>query len=778
MQTIYHRCETSQPCRLTTRIMLLLGCSMFWLLSLDPILAQTLPNSRYEVLVRNGDTVPGSSETFTFLGNPVASHDGQWAVFEGDYTGTVGRGLFRVSLSDGTVTQVIADNDPLSGGNYSMGVGGIQLSVNSSGTVGFNAKLVNTGSTTNDSGIYTWNGSSVTKLVREGDTAPGGSGGTFLSFGTGLLDAQFRGLNDQGQTMFSDNISNSPNNPNDDWRYFRVSNSGLPEAIATEGDSAPNGGLYLTFGFPEMNDQGQAVVQSATSQSNLGTKLYRMDADGSMHELVNAHSTGTPVGSLGTLRAYGGNASINNLGEVAFIGWTTSAGINPDDTHLIKLSPTGNLTVVLTEGTAAPGGNGEFKNMTHLNPRFNDAGQYASGFALRNTNGGGSDDTGIFRVNADGSVTQIFREGQMALNGNGNFGNISTSASFAFNNAGMVAMETTYINTLNGGSDNLAIVVSDGIDSFEVAREGNTVGGLTVLDLEFNGGVYGNDRSTSGLNQYGQVLYYQGLSSGNRALVLWTPELHHRGGNSDFGDGQNWTLSLTPGQVHDVFLDSSTSSMVSVNGSHTVNNLQVGGGGAAQLHMLGNSDITVNQTLRLDANGSIVMDNNTSLDVGTLTGSGSITATTTSDLIVSDLLSPGQSPGILNFGGNLTLASTAMTQIELAGTAPGQFDQVIGLNDLALGGNLTVLLDSGFALADGMTFDIFQVNGATTGQFLGLGEGALVGSFGGTDLFITYQGGSGNNVSLYTSAVPEPGHAALVLGIGCLLFPRRRKRDA
>lgn len=778
MKTTHHRYPSIHPFRLSIPIAIVLCCCMTWLLPLDPMLAQTLSNSRYDILVRSGDTVPGSSETFTFLGNSVASQNGQWAVFEADYTGTVGRGLFRVSLSDGTVTQVIADNDPLSGANYDMGVGGIQLSVNSSGTVGFNARLANTGSTNDDSGIYSWNGSSVTKLVREGDAAPGGSGGTFLSFGTGLSDAQFRGLNDQGQTMFSDSINNSPSNPNDDWRFFQVSDSAPPAAIATEGDPAPNGGLYQTFQFPEMNDQGQAVIQGSTSVANLGTKIYRKDADGSMHELVNAHSAGTSVGS-DTLRAYGGNPSINNLGEVAFIGWTTTAGIFDDDTHLIKLSPTGDLTVVLTEGTAAPDGNGEFKNMLHLNPRFNDASQYASVFELRGTTGGASDDRGIFRVNADGSVTQIFREGQTALDGNGNFGNISTSASFGFNDAGMVAMETTYVNTSNGNSDNLAIVVSDGIDSFEVAREGNTVGGLTILDLEFNGGVYGNDRSTSGLNQYGQVLYSQSLSGGNRGLVLWTPELHHRGGNTDFGDGQNWTLSLTPGQVHDVFLDSSTSSLVNVNGSHTVNNLQVGGGSAAaQLHMLMGSDITVNQALRLDANGSIVMDNNTSLSVGSLTGSGSISATTTSDLIVFDMLSPGQSPGILNFGGNLSLASSAMTQIELAGIAPGQFDQVVGLNDLDLDGNLTVLLDGGFALADGMTFDIFQVNGTTTGQFLGLGEGALVGNFGGTDLFITYQGGSGNYVSLYTSAIPEPGHAALVLGIGCLLFPRRRKRDA
>jgi hypothetical protein len=48
-----------------------------------------------------------------------------------------------------------------------------------------------------------------------------------------------------------------------------------------------------------------------------------------------------------------------------------------------------------------------------------------------------------------------------------------------------------------------------------------------------------------------------------------------------------------------------------------------------------------------------------------------------------------------------------------------------------------------------------------TGQYDGLAEGALVGNFGGEDLFITYTAGSGNDVALYT--IPEPTTLLLAL---------------
>ena len=55
-----------------------------------------------------------------------------------------------------------------------------------------------------------------------------------------------------------------------------------------------------------------------------------------------------------------------------------------------------------------------------------------------------------------------------------------------------------------------------------------------------------------------------------------------------------------------------------------------------------------------------------------------------------------------------------------------------------------------------------------------LGEGDLVGNFGGVDLFITYAGGDGNDATLFT--VPEPTMAltwSMLIGLGIMVRRRR-----
>lgn len=140
-------------------------------------------------------------------------------------------------------------------------------------------------------------------------------------------------------------------------------------------------------------------------------------------------------------------------------------------------------------------------------------------------------------------------------------------------------------------------------------------------------------------------------------------------------------------------------------------------------------------------------------------------------------LRPGNSPGSMSFGGDLVLGSGASTLIELGGLNIGDFDQLLVQGDLFLGDSqLDVALWEGFTLSNGMEFLVADVEGNLFGQFSGLGEGSLVGNFGGTDLFITYNGFGGNSgVGLFT-AIPEPSAFALV-GILCVpvLFRRRRR---
>ena len=121
------------------------------------------------------------------------------------------------------------------------------------------------------------------------------------------------------------------------------------------------------------------------------------------------------------------------------------------------------------------------------------------------------------------------------------------------------------------------------------------------------------------------------------------------------------------------------------------------------------------------------------------------------------------------------------TEIELGGLFDGggdksltEYDWIDVSGDVVLGGTLDVMLIDTFSLSSDMSFDFLRVAGTLSGQYDGLGEGDLVGNFGGQDLFITYAGGDGNDVSLFT--VPEPTTAliwTMLVGLGVTVRRRR-----
>lgn len=162
---------------------------------------------------------------------------------------------------------------------------------------------------------------------------------------------------------------------------------------------------------------------------------------------------------------------------------------------------------------------------------------------------------------------------------------------------------------------------------------------------------------------------------------------------------------------------------------------------------------------------------------GDVSGAGNYTGDGT--VFMEGDLRPGNSPGTMNFGGDLVMSHSASLLIELGGLGASDFDQLLVAGDFALDGSqLNVALWNGFTLSSGMQFLFANVEGSLTGQFAGLGEGSLVGNFGGADLFITYNGfGGDSGVGLYTSAIPEPSALSIVgiaLAVGAASRRRRR----
>ena len=109
----------------------------------------------------------------------------------------------------------------------------------------------------------------------------------------------------------------------------------------------------------------------------------------------------------------------------------------------------------------------------------------------------------------------------------------------------------------------------------------------------------------------------------------------------------------------------------------------------------------------LTNNGTVkVSEGSTAVCFGKISGEG-VFSGKGMHLVEGDL-SPGNSPGELTFGGDVVLGPSSATLIELAGTAEGQYDQLLIAGNLQLGGQLQVDLLDGFAPEAGDLFDILD----------------------------------------------------------------------
>ena len=162
-----------------------------------------------------------------------------------------------------------------------------------------------------------------------------------------------------------------------------------------------------------------------------------------------------------------------------------------------------------------------------------------------------------------------------------------------------------------------------------------------------------------------------------------------------------------------------------------------------------------------------------SVFLGEVSGAGAFTGLGT--VFMEGDLRPGNSPAIVQFEGDLVLGSGAVLFTEIGGFEAGEFDQLITQGNLFLNGQLQVALIDGFQLTYNDQFLIADVAGELQGQFVGLEEGDLVANMQGMDLFISYAGGDGNDVVLFT-AVPEPSTLPAILLCISWIGLRRRRR--
>ncbi|WP_417396525.1 LamG-like jellyroll fold domain-containing protein [Gimesia chilikensis] len=180
--------------------------------------------------------------------------------------------------------------------------------------------------------------------------------------------------------------------------------------------------------------------------------------------------------------------------------------------------------------------------------------------------------------------------------------------------------------------------------------------------------------------------------------------------------------------------------------------------GAGEVILSGNSSFTGATNVQdgvLKVEGTLVTSEVIVATGATLGGSGSITAPVT--INADAALVPGSSPGILRTG-DLTLDADADLNVEINGTNAGsEYDQIQVTGEVDLTG-ATLNISSSFTAAAGDQFLLIDNDDvdAVTGNFVGLTEGTLF-SFNGNQVYITYQGGDGNDVVLTVNSPPSAG---------------------
>jgi len=370
-------------------------------------------------------------------------------------------------------------------------------------------------------------------------------------------------------------------------------------------------------------------------------------------------------------------------------------------------------------------------------------------------------------------------------------------------------------NSISLGGTNPQFVVNSGTETINLnialqqnsTFQVNTGGSNPLLINGVISGAFGVTKTGVSLMRYTALQTYSGDTTISGGTLDATGDFLPSGtgkGNVTIANGA--TLQMNNGSV----------TVNGLNGGGTVGKLGSGGriltvgGNNANGNFSGNfvqtaGTISVNKvgsgtqilSGSMNENGSITVSGGTLLFNGTQTagisnafivnagatlgGNGTILLESHASVVVSNggTLAPGNSPGLLTInGGGLKLLSNSNYSVELNGLTLGStYDSTLisGSGFINISNSL-LSVSLGFTPNVGDKFDIItnMTGNAILGTFAGLADGSTF-TAGGTDLEITYFGGTGNDVVL--SVVPEPSSLLLTAaGVALMTVVRRRSR--
>lgn len=600
----------------------------------------------------------------------------------------------------------------------------------------------------------------------------------------------------------------------------RVANSNSSTTVSGAGSQLNATGLFIggtltnAGGTASMNvhDQGNVVVSGLTRIRNTGT--LNLNGGTLTTSGLTRDASGTLNLNDGTLRLVGGVLSnsgaalsvagvgVNDHARLVLDGAVSSAGV-----AALTIGQSNRLgSVVINSGSTLTTGAVNVNNLGTL--EINGGRLLASSFASTGTVrwSSGRVDFASGTLVDGATLTSLLGNGHL-LSANQTLGNISGSLTLggtlnvsggeirtsALTNDSTLAIHSGTVQSQGAFANNFGSTVlltgtsqlsAESIENRGLMRMSNELAIISGnrMTNELGGTLRGSGRVESTLlnegliqvfaNEYLTLAGSSNENSQNISLSGGTIEIVHQLHNSRdgaiMGRGTLLASSSSPGEtgvINEGVLSFSAGTMDIfgdvINGAN--GRIVTGGGGTTTFF----DDV--------EHNGSEIrtFEGSRTVFFGDQTGAGSFTGTGVVEY-ASDLR-PGNSPGTVSYEGDVLFNSSTQLFIELGGLNADQFDRLLVAGDWALDGDLFVELMSGYTLGANQSYLIGEIGGNRFGQFQGLGEGSLVGSFAGSELFITYTAGNGNDIALYT-AVPEPACGlALVLGF-TLVSVRRRHR--
>lgn len=288
----------------------------------------------------------------------------------------------------------------------------------------------------------------------------------------------------------------------------------------------------------------------------------------------------------------------------------------------------------------------------------------------------------------------------------------------------------------------------------------NSTSELGVRSLAGSGTVYGSNFMDVGTRSPTLVIDTQSSSAGTYGGTLVD--------SSVVSDGDNILNLRIEGEGSQTLTGTNTYS-----GSTTLSGgrLVIGGDGS------------INTTAGIVIEGGTLVQNSTvaltapiTWTEGGVEGSGTIVGNLTASGSGQKVLSPGNSPGTLTIDGDLSLDNLTTVIFELNGPDAGVSYDVLNVSGTLALNDATLEIILGFTpgITEQFTVALFD---QLSGTFNGIGDGDTV-SAGAYEFMVNYLTGSGE-IMLTTTAIPEPGHLALLtafLATAVVVVRRRKKR--